>query len=186
MTNIGHQFAGFIFGYFVLSGINVADRDSCYLMELMPIFGYNIGLFLMLALAIDRFLFVMFPDRRIICTIDQVYSGISDNSWMIVQLVVNLLIIMAYVYYWIYAREQRAEDVSLSRFALGLTTVTGVYVVAWVLTIFTVMADIIQVLNNLENAGIQSGFVLPATVILLLIPIGVFGNISIILALKTK
>ncbi|KAE9553707.1 hypothetical protein FO519_003062, partial [Halicephalobus sp. NKZ332] len=47
------------------------------------------------------------------------------------------------------------------------------------------MADIVQVLNNLENAGVQSGFVPPATIMLSLIPIGVFGNISIILALKT-
>jgi hypothetical protein len=66
-SDIAHQCAHFILGYYIYSNQNFSPLGQCYWFQFLPVFWMNFGGFIVLSIGLDRFYSVFQPTRYDFC-----------------------------------------------------------------------------------------------------------------------
>ncbi|MCP9262230.1 hypothetical protein DINM_005514 [Dirofilaria immitis] len=95
--DILHQIGHIPFAYFIFTGITFIPLRTCIWIQLIPNFGLNFSMTVLLPIGVDRAIAILKPLRgEVICVLIAIYSGLSDSVWNITSAIINLATIFLY------------------------------------------------------------------------------------------
>ncbi|VDO57442.1 unnamed protein product [Brugia timori] len=95
--DILHQIGHIPFAYFIFTGITFTLLWTCIWIQLLPNFGLNFAMVILLLTGIDRSIAILKPlSDKVICVLVAIYSGQFDWIWSVLTVLLNLATITLY------------------------------------------------------------------------------------------